>query len=427
MMRRCTMALLALLVAASVAFAAGEAEQAGAEGGTVNVYVGLGGIDTAEEVIALYEERNPDVEVNLIRGPSTWADHVSRTTLWMRNQFAGVDVLYHDDSITMDGVDAEAWVNLSDHLDQAVVDDLVGLQREFLELHGGMYRMPWWNGISYLYYRTDLFEESGVDIPETWDELLVAAEELTLDTDGDGDLDQWGYLTQGGAGEMYNNFIEFLMQAGGEQLQVAVDGEPTEEAVEALTMMRDLLRASAPEDLSEIDYNQSRALFREGRVAMLRDWGSMGTFAVEEGLEDVIGVMPFPAGPAGSYGIGDSWGLVVNRYGSNYQQTPEVVMDFIRFFADPEVHKMTASLQAPAFRTVLNDEAFMEELGEQNLAVRRFDEFIDDRLPRDFPPGTAVEYLTGVGEIVNRYLLGSQSPEDTAIELQEHIDDMLGQ
>ncbi len=426
-MRSFVFALVAILVSVSVVFAGGADEQTVEEGGTINVYVGLGGIDTAEEVIAIYEERNPNVDVNLIRGPSTWADHVARTTLWMRNRFSGVDVLYHDDSITMDGVDAGAWVDLSDHLDQAVVDDLVGLQREFLELHGGMYRMPWWNGISYLYYRTDLFEASGVEVPETWDELVVAAEQLTLDTDGDGQLDQWGYLTQGGAGEMYNNFIEFLVQAGGDQLQVAVDGEPTEEAVAALTMMRDLLRASAPEDLSEIDYNQSRALFREGRVGMLRDWGQMGAFAVEEGLDDDIAVMPFPAGPAGPYGIGDSWGLVVNRYGENFERTPEVVLDFIRFFADPEVHKVTASLQAPAFRTVLNDEQYMEDLGEENLAVRSFDEFVDDRVPRDFPPGTAVEYLTGVGEIVNSYLLGTQSPEDAVLELQAHIDDMLGQ
>ena len=44
-----------------------------------------------------------------------------------------------------------------------------------------------------LFCNLDLFEEAGVKLPDTWDELREAAVALTRDRDGDGHLDQWGY------------------------------------------------------------------------------------------------------------------------------------------------------------------------------------------------------------------------------------------
>ncbi|MGI6558382.1 MAG: ABC transporter substrate-binding protein [Limnochordia bacterium] len=45
-----------------------------------------------------------------------------------------------------------------------------------------------------LWYRKDLFEEKGLDVPKTWSEWLHAAKELTIDTDGDGKPDIYGML-----------------------------------------------------------------------------------------------------------------------------------------------------------------------------------------------------------------------------------------
>ncbi len=46
------------------------------------------------------------------------------------------------------------------------------------------------------YYRTDLFQEKGLQPPTTWDEYLSAAQALTTDTDGDGNTDIWGTLIE---------------------------------------------------------------------------------------------------------------------------------------------------------------------------------------------------------------------------------------
>ena len=44
-----------------------------------------------------------------------------------------------------------------------------------------------------LYYRADLFEQKGIAVPTTWDELRAAAKKLAEDANGDGKLDKYLY------------------------------------------------------------------------------------------------------------------------------------------------------------------------------------------------------------------------------------------
>ncbi len=49
-----------------------------------------------------------------------------------------------------------------------------------------------------LAYNKDMFDAAGLTYPTddwTWDDLLAAAQALTLDTNGDGQIDQWGFAT----------------------------------------------------------------------------------------------------------------------------------------------------------------------------------------------------------------------------------------
>jgi ABC-type glycerol-3-phosphate transport system substrate-binding protein len=62
-----------------------------------------------------------------------------------------------------------------------------------------LYGLPWTIGSMILAYRTDLFEEAGIvdeegkaKPPETWDEFLEVARKLTVDLDGDGNIDRYG-------------------------------------------------------------------------------------------------------------------------------------------------------------------------------------------------------------------------------------------
>ena len=391
-------------------------------------YTPAWGIEQAEEIIARYEKEKPEVKVELMRGPSTWDDHVARCSLWIRTKYPGVDMLYEDDVFVLDGAYFGAWEELTPYLSEEQQGDLVALQIEYIKAHGGIYRIPWWNGMSYMYYRKDLLAKEGVTVPETWDEFLEVGKRLTKDLNGDGEIDQWGYVTQGTPGEMYNNFMEFLYQAGAEEWELVRAGEPVPEAKKALEFMREVYQTIAPPALSAIGYVPSRALFREGKVAMLRDWAQMGSQAVDEGLTDVVGVMNFPAGPAGPYGIGHCWGPVVNKHGANFKKTKDVVIDFARFMLRPEIHKITAGLEAPALRSVLADKEYMEKLADGNLVIPYFEEFLKFRRVRNFPPGKATEYHEGIGRIATKAAITREiTVEKGLVEIQKWIDPLVAE
>jgi len=389
-------------------------------------YTPAWGIDQAEEIITLFEKENPDVKVELIRGPSTWDGHVGRVSLWIRTKYPGADVIYNDDVFTLDGAYFGVWEDLTPYLSEEEINDLVGLQKEYMKIHGGIYRIPWYNGMSYMYYRKDMLGKAGLTPPATWEEFLETGRRFTTDVNGDGEIDQWGYLTQGTPGEMYNNFVEFLYQAGGDEWELAPDGTPDSRAVKALSFMTEIYNTTAPPALSAIGYDESRALLREGKVAMLRDWADMGRIAARDGLQDKIGVMNFPAGPGGPYGIGHCWGPVVNKYGENFQKNKKAVIDFVRFMMRPEIHTITAVLEGPALNSVLANETFMARLAEANIVIPYFEKFLEFRKVRKFPAGNSTPYHEGIGKIVTKAAITrEQNVEKTLIELQKWIDPLI--
>jgi len=63
---------------------------------------------------------------------------------------------------------------------------------EIGEYKGNIYGVPWTTDSLGILYREDLFKEAGLDLPDTWTELLATAMLLSKDKDGDGVIDQWG-------------------------------------------------------------------------------------------------------------------------------------------------------------------------------------------------------------------------------------------
>jgi len=109
-----------------------------------------------------------------------------------------------------------------------------------------------------LYYNTDMFKEAGLDPnkpPTNLDEFLAYAKKLTKDTDGDGKIDQWGFMLR-------NNFVptpwiweSILVQSGGSILDESLSKAAfnSKEGRDALNLMLDFSRKYkiAPPTLSD--------------------------------------------------------------------------------------------------------------------------------------------------------------------------------
>lgn len=416
--------ILLVATAATAVFAGGQAEAAKAGKANIVFYTPAWGQQYIDKIIAKYAPEHPNVNVNAIPGPGVWADHVAKSTLWMNTKYSGVDLEYQDDVFTLDGAALGVWEDLWPYMTQAMKDDLTDVQLQYKQLWGGMYRVSWWQGMSYTYYNKKILQDAGLNVPATWQELQDAATRLTRDLNGDNVVDQFGYLATGEEGAFAHSFWEFLYQAGGEEWKLAPGGKPDPKARQALEFMKQLFAAGAPKDQPAIGYNQARAYMQEGKAAFLRDWSDMGVMAAQAKQQDMIGAMNFPAGPAGPWGLAHGWGVVVNKYGENFKKNKDAVIDFALFMMRPEIHKITAAQELPALKSLYSDTAFMKELESANINAAVAPQWWQWRKTRQFPPGHSAEYMNGEGKLAIEGVFGKASVDKTLQDMQTLIDSL---
>jgi ABC-type glycerol-3-phosphate transport system substrate-binding protein len=407
----------------TTAIATGRATGA-ALSGTINLYAMSWGVPGCLAAADLYHKSRPNVLVNVIEGPSDWESHVSRSTVWMKTKYTGVDVLFHDDMFTGDGAYTGAWVKLDDYITPEEKAWFIGLQAGYIKNFGGIYRIPWGSGSSFIYYRKDLFTKAGVSPPKTWDELVTVATKLTKAPD------QYGYVTEGTPGEMYNTYNEFLHQAGGDEWRLAPGGVPDPAAKKALQFLVDLENKYKvmPPGITAVGYTEAEAMLKTGKAAMLRDWLWIGSTMASPapagwGMADKIDAMNFPAGDAGAWGIGDCWGFVVNAYGAN----KPLGIDFVLFcLENTDARRALAKAYgAPGYVPEYQDAAFMSDIAKGNIGAAHIVEYAQWRFPRHEPPGHSVEFHEAFGRDISRALTGELSVDDALIATQKDIDPLL--
>jgi len=410
--------LLILLVLSVAGFAFGQAKA------TVVFYTPTWGDAQIKAIVDKWSPEHPNIRIDLVKGPSVWADHVAKSQLWMSTKYAGVDAEYQDDVFSLDmaayGVAEDLWPYMS----QAQKDDLTDVQLQYKKTWGGVYRVSWWQGMSYTYYNKKLFKDAGLAVPTTWDQLMSTAVKMTKDLNGDGQIDQFGYVATGEEGAFAHSWWEFLYQAGGNEIAPAPGGKVDPKARQAFQFMKDLFTKTSPKDQPAIGYNQSREYIIEGKAAMQRDWQDTGTTARNAGKLDDIGVMNFPAGPAGPYGIAHGWGVVINKYGDNFKKNKQAVVDFVLFMMRPDVHEITAISELPAYKSTYADAAFMKKLFDTTPWAKAGNDWWKWRRTRQFPPKHGAEYMNGQGKLAIQGVFGKATVDQTLIDMQNLIDSL---
>ncbi|WP_175639338.1 ABC transporter substrate-binding protein [Metabacillus schmidteae] len=148
-------------------------------------------------------------------------------------------------------------------LDEAMID-------------GKLQYAPWFTIPTGLLYRKDWFEEEGLNPPKTWDEFLTAAKTLTGDTNGDGEVDRWGFAmvgTNNGSGG--SRFIPIMRTFGAEEL-TSENGEWTtgydsKEAIDAFSFFSELVTEHevVPPGPLQTGYPEAVSLMASEKAAMM--------------------------------------------------------------------------------------------------------------------------------------------------------------
>lgn len=163
-----------------------------------------------------------------------------------------------------------------------------------------IYVMPWNTQVLYVYYRPSIFKEAEIDVPKTYEEFLTAIEKTTMDTNGDGKTDVYGFGMRGAQGgqEPWGSFIH---GRGGsfEQLDSAESIKGMEDFVNLFN--NGYVPPTAPTD----GFNEIISNFKSGRTAMtVHHTGSSS--GMVEALGDDVSAFPFPAGKGQWTSMGDT-------------------------------------------------------------------------------------------------------------------------
>lgn len=297
-----------------------------------------------------------------------------------------------------------------------------------------------------VFYRTDLFEKHGVEIPQTWDELQAAAEKLTIDEDNDGTPEVYGMgipLSKNMVADqtygfwMYSNGVHIFNPETGEY----EFGSKKAEAAEALSAMLDVYRAASPNGSINWAWGDYRGAFVEGKVAMSPGWGAEIAMAQKDNPEilDHIGIFPFPAGPSDSKSPADTVGDAksISLIATDDADKASAAKAFLTFFLQPDRLAARANTR-PVFAIPATASAFASEVYKSNDMVQMFSEetamLFDKVIPYTFrtggegdlnPVGSSIEATMILGDAIHNVILEDWSTEDAINWIDEQIQTLL--
>jgi multiple sugar transport system substrate-binding protein len=141
---------------------------------TLTFWSWVPGVDKA---VDLWNSENPDVQVKLENIPAGnnggYAKMHSSLEAGNAPDLAQVEYQVIPEFLLEDGL-----VDLTDYGASDVEDQFVPWQWNQVAFGDGVYAIPQASGPMGLFYRADLFEKWGVDVPTTWEEFRAAAETI---------------------------------------------------------------------------------------------------------------------------------------------------------------------------------------------------------------------------------------------------------
>lgn len=380
--------------------------------------------DVWRQVFDSYEQMNPGVTVTIQTGGATSEQQAQYLNTQMSAEDPTLDVVILD-VVRPAQYAAAGWTRpLNEEIGGTVDDYMARYLDAYAEadvVNGNIVALPAFADSMFLYYRQDLLEEHGIDVPTTWAELEDAA--LAIQEAEGGDIQ--GVSFQGAPIEgAVCTFLLPFWSAGNNLL--AEDGSLAWDeaaAAEALSMWKGLVESGvAPANVAEVATDDTRKTFQAGDAIFAVNWSyAWNHFQTGDDTQvsGKVGVALMPAVEGGESATclgGWQWGV------SAYSENPEAATDLVQHLSSPEVSEFMAingSLM-PVFPDVFTDEDVLAAVPwfEQALPVVR-----EARARPTTPRYNEVSEI--VRTTVNAVLAGTMTPEEGASQMGSRLQRVL--
>jgi ABC-type glycerol-3-phosphate transport system substrate-binding protein len=355
----------------------------------------------------------------------------NRITLSFTGATGDIDVV-HTPVIQVQRWVAANWLKpLTEEVDaMSVKDDILAGPLDAYVVNGERWAVPFMAGTGLMTYRKDLMDAAGLEVPETWEEMLEVAAAIHNDETA-------AIAMRAVPGQGFNMFIfPMVMRAyGGKFFEDYVGGDLTPaidspENLEALKIYIKLLNDYAPQGAGNFNFAEVLAGAQNGQIVFAVE----GTGVVSQIVDpekskfaDVTGLALPPGGPEGRSPAIAVHGLGVPASASN----PDAAAKFIEWAVSTEtVTKISLAEPFPDFTTgtVAENEEVLAKYAAVHpdflkLRVEALDLAIGHYRPL-VPEWPALG--AAIGENINAAINGLMSPEEALAAAEQEMADILG-
>lgn len=400
--------------------------------GEADIVVAAGAVgvelELVQEQAARYMELCPNVTVTALETPDLATDRLGLYQQFWEAQSADVD-LYQVDVIWA-GIIAEHMLDMKEYLTQEEIDQYFPAMIAGQTIEDRLVAIPWFTDAAGLYYRTDLLEKYGLEVPTTWDELTTAAQTIQEGERAEGNTEFWGYVWQGNSYEgLTCDAHEWLVSETGETF-ISPDGVVNvnnPEFVAALERAAGWVGGISPDAVTTYGEEESRGVWQAGNAAFMRNWPY--AYGLGNGEDSAIAGMfdyaPLPMGASTAGACLGGWQLAVSKYSEN----PDAAASVAMFMTSPEEQKLRALSPQGANPTIpaLYDDP---ELEAANPLFARMGPILATAVAR--PSGVTAERYNDASTIffsnVHSVLTGGTDAqtavEDMELDLQDLLEEM---
>jgi len=340
--------LLALIVIAMigmplVAFAGGQKPKDAATSKPVTVsYMDHDDrFNLAPRVKAMFEEKYPNIKLEYIKTPAGGADRVHDKQVTMMAAGDGSIDIFNTDVIWPPEYAAAGWLlPLEEWFPPSEQKKYIPAMIDAQTVAGHVYGVPYLNDIGHLFYRKDILSGGGVQVPETWMDVVEICQKLQNEN-------LIGYIgcffpDQ----QLMCNYVEYLWSNNGKFLdETGRKIHFTEKAsVEAIQFMVDMMHKYkiVQPGILTMGLDDGRVIFTQGRAIFHRNWNYAWSMSVDheeskiKGKTGITKVPRFPNGPHTTCLGG--WSYSVNKFTKNKEAAAKAIL----FLGSWEVQKLKA-------------------------------------------------------------------------------------
>ncbi|WP_445010445.1 ABC transporter substrate-binding protein [Vreelandella stevensii] len=268
-------------------------------------------------------------QVNIVTTPASPTEKLSLYQQLLGSQSRDVDVLMVD--IVWPGLLAEHLVDLNEYLPEGATEGFIPSLMDNNTVQGKLVALPWFTDAGLLYYRHDLLEQYGEEVPHSWQALTDTARRIQNAEREAGNERMHGFVFQGRAYEgLTTNALEWVASYGGGTF-VDADGQVTvnnPQAVEALELAASWIGDISPEGVRNYMEEEARGVFQAGNAVFMRNWPYAWSLGQADGtpIQHKSSVAPLPSGPEGqSVATLGGWNWAVSRYSAHPDVAAELV------------------------------------------------------------------------------------------------------